>query len=68
MTLTPTASSRGERSPNPGESRSSVPWKKHKRCVWCPRKSGASFPAQTVDISEVPFSLPQTLIYTIDTP
>src|SRR5271157_3184280 len=37
MTLTPTASSRGERSPNLTESRSSVPWKKHERCVWCPR-------------------------------
>ncbi len=37
ITLTPTASSRGEPSPNPSESRSSVPWKKHKRCVWCPR-------------------------------
>jgi len=39
MTLTPTASDRGERSPNPSESRSSVPWKKHERCVWCPRNS-----------------------------
>ena len=37
ITLTPTASSRGEPSPNPSESRSSVSWKKHERCVWCPR-------------------------------
>ncbi len=37
MTLTPTASSRGEWSPNPSQSRSSVPWKKHERCGWCPR-------------------------------
>lgn len=33
MTLKPTAFSLGERSPNPSESRSSVPWKKHQRCV-----------------------------------
>jgi len=37
MTLTPTASSRGERSPNPSQSRSSMPRKKHERCAWCPR-------------------------------
>ncbi len=37
MTLTPTASSRGERFPNLTESRSSAPWKKHERCVWRPR-------------------------------
>jgi hypothetical protein len=24
-------------SPNPSESRGSVPWKEHERCVWCPR-------------------------------
>jgi len=39
MTLTPTASGRGERSPNLTESRSSLPWKKHERCVWRPRNS-----------------------------
>ncbi len=39
ITLTPTASSRGERSPNLTESRSSVPWKKHERRVCCPRNS-----------------------------
>ena len=39
MTLTPTASNRCERSPKLTESRSSVPWKKHARCVWCPRNS-----------------------------
>jgi len=39
MTLTPTASSRGERSRNASESRGTVPWKKHERCVWCPRNS-----------------------------
>ena len=37
MTLMPTASDCGERSPNPSESRSSVPWKKHERCGLCPR-------------------------------
>ncbi len=37
MTLTPTASTRGERSPNPDQSRSSVPWKTHEKCDRCPR-------------------------------
>ncbi len=37
MMLRPTASSRAERSPNLTESRSSVPWKKHEICDWCPR-------------------------------
>ncbi len=39
ITLTPTSSNRGERSPNLSESRSSVPWKKHERCVCSPRNS-----------------------------
>ena len=38
--LTPTASDRGECSPNLTESRSSVPWKERERCVWCPRNLG----------------------------
>ncbi len=38
--LTPTASDRGECSPNLTESRSSVPWKERVRCVWCPRNLG----------------------------
>ena len=37
MTLMPTASDCGERSPNLTESRSSMPWKKHERCVCSPR-------------------------------
>jgi len=39
LTLTPTASSRAERSPDPIESRSSGPRAKQERCVWCLRNS-----------------------------
>ena len=39
ITLTPTSSNCGEGLPEPTESRSSVPWKKHERCVWRFRNS-----------------------------